>query len=299
MKKYILLIPFFFFIGISQSSAQQLLEVGNNWNLLESIWQSSRTANYSIGSDTIVNGLTYKRVLRNGVPASNQELLAPSIIRETEDGKVYADNHLYGDTDEILIYDFGLEIMDTFTLAPSLQSNLENKFVVTVIDTVVLLNGDLRRQFTLELLDPQFNVTLNWIEGIGDIQYGPFYYQRFYVFDAGTDLLCANQEETLAYQNSQYDSCFVTITSIQEFGATNPIKIYPNPVHDQLTLEFSAADYSFTEIRIFNATGSSVYQQKNPFNAKEINTSELTPGMYYIILKEKSGTHFSKKIIKQ
>ena len=300
MKKNILFFSFLFFVGITNTAAQQLTDAGNNWNLLETIWLSGKTNNYSIGPDTMVNGLTYKSILKNGSLELFQDLITPSFIRQTDDGKVYVNNHLYFDTDEILIYDFGLEVMDTFTLAPSTESSLERKFIITAIDTVTLLDGDPHQQFTLELIHPQFNFTLQWVKGIGELYYGPFYHHTLYVFDIGANLLCAYEEETVkVYQNPQFDSCFVTLTSVQELNPTSPIKIYPNPVQDLLNIEFSTTDYSFTEIHIFNTLGASVYHQTNTSEVKEIDASQWTPGIYYVVLKEKSGTSFSEKIIKQ
>jgi len=299
MKKNLLL-SILFLIITTHTSAQQLLDAGNNWNVLEYVWLTGQTNHYSLGADTIVNDLIYKKVLRNGVHETFGDFMAPTLIRETSDRKVYVDNHLSFDTDEILVYDFGLKVMDTFTLALNLQGDEEIKFIVMAIDTVVLSEGNSHRQFTLEQLHPVFSATLYWIEDLGELKYGPFYYHIFYVFDIGAELLCAYKEETVkVYQNPQFDSCFVTVTSTQELNPASPIKIYPNPVQDQLTLEFSTTDYSFTEIHIYNTLGASVYHQTDTSDLKEIDTSQLTPGMYYIVLKEKSGTSFSKKIIKQ
>lgn len=299
MKKNLLLISFLSFICITHAFTQQMLESGNNWNLLDIFWVSGWTNNYSIGSDTIIDGTMYQQVLRDGEFMPNEDPLAPRFVRETEDGKVYMNNHLVSDMDEILIYDFGLNLMDTFTLAPSMSTSVANRFVVTEVDTIVLLNGSNRRQLRLELVDSQFNGTITWIEGVGEKEYGPFYAHVFYIFDASSNLLCAYQEDNLqVYQNPTYDSCFITTTAVEELDMNSPIKIYPNPVQDLLTLEFSAADYSFTEISIFNIQGASVYHQTNAFDIKEIDTSELTPGMYYLVLKDKSGKRYSQRLVK-
>lgn len=300
MKKNLLLITFLFFSFFNYTSAQRLLAPGNNWNLLDIFWTSSRTNNYSIGSDTIINGTTYQQLLRDGELVEFHNPTTPRFIRETEDGKVYIDNHIYLDTDEILIYDFGLTLMDTFLLVPSLNTNLENRFVVTAVDTIVLLDGSPRRQLTLELIDSQFNGTLIWIEGVGEKEFGPFYAHAFYVFDVVSDLLCAYQDEVVqVYQNSDYDSCFVTFTSVEELEINSPIKIYPNPVKDLLTLDLSETNQTFTEINIFNALGEMVYQQKVASSITEINTNQLNSGIYFLLLKDNSGTSYSHRLIKQ
>lgn len=300
MKKNLFLIVLFFFSITNYTSAQRLLEPGNNWNLIENFWLSFVTKNYSIGSDTLVNGITYQQILRDGALVDYQEPITPRFIRETNDGKVYVKNHIYFDTDEILIYDFGLGLMDTFTLAPSLNPNRENKFLVTAIDAIVLLNGDLRRQITLESVDVQSNNTLTWVEGIGDLDIGPFYYHSFHILEFGANLLCAYQEDNIhVYQNPAYDSCFFIPTAVEELDINSDIKIYPNPVDDLLTLDLSETNQSFTEINIFNALGELVYQNDKPITITEINIRELQTGIYFLLLKNKSGMSYSQRIIKR
>ncbi len=93
----------------------------------------------------------------------------------------------------------------------------------------------------------------------------------------------------------------IVITSTNELEKTlvNAIKIYPNPLQDRLTLEFSTADFSFTEIHIFNTLGTSVYRQTNASNIREIDTSQLSPGIYFMLLKDKSGVRYTQRLTKQ
>jgi len=101
-------------------------------------------------------------------------------------------------------------------------------------------------------------------------------------------------------QNPDSDSCFVTITtSIQELEKTSPIKIFPNPFVDFLTIEYLERDHHFTEITIFNSLGQMVHQQKDELIITKVNTSQLTTGIYYLVLKDNAGAHFSHRMIKR
>ena len=55
--------------------------------------------------------------------------------------------------------------------------------------------------------------------------------------------------------------------------------IYPNPVNDKLTIE---AEQALRTVEIYNLMGALVYSQKDCANKVEINTSDLTTGIYFI-----------------
>lgn len=90
-----------------------------------------------------------------------------------------------------------------------------------------------------------------------------------------------------------------TATNELEEDLEQEIRIYPNPVKDLLTLDLSETNQTFTEINIFNALGEMVYQQKAISSITEINTNQLNSGIYFLLLKDNSGTSFSHRIIKQ
>ena len=297
MKKYLLLI--LLFVGINHTFAQRMIETGNNWNMVNYSFLSFNNFKYNIGSDTIYNGIAYKQLIINdSIPANGTG--GPRFVRETEDGKVFSTDNLlpWSGVPEMIIYDFGLMPLDTFTVGAPHEPSFGGVWVVSTVDTIILSDGISRRRLFLEDVNSPSSTTI-WVEGIGDIVDGPFHAERHYWTDFGQQLLCANQEGNLIYQNPSYESCFLNPTSVQELDPTSPIKIYPNPVQDLFNIEFSTTDYSFTEIHIFNTLGTSVYHQTNTSEVKEIDSSQWTPGMYDIILKEKSGKSFSKKIIKQ
>jgi len=74
------------------------------------------------------------------------------------------------------------------------------------------------------------------------------------------------------------------------------IKIYPNPISNELNIE-TIGSYGVVNFQIINSTGAVVY--KSRFIEKtSIQTSSLAPGSY--ILKFESGNIYEfKKVIKQ
>ena len=59
----------------------------------------------------------------------------------------------------------------------------------------------------------------------------------------------------------------------------NKTLIYPNPVNNKLTIE---AEQALGTVEIYNLMGALVYSQKDCANKVEINTSDLTTGIYFI-----------------
>ena len=297
MKKYLLLI--LLFVGINHTSAQRMIETGNNWNMVNYSFLTFNNFKYSIGLDTIYNGIAYKQLIINDSIPSNG-VSGPRFVRETEDGKVFSTDNLlpWSGVPEIIIYDFGLMPLDTFTVGAPHEPSFGGVWVVSTVDTIILSDGISRRRLFLEDVNSSSYTTI-WIEGIGDIVDGPFHAERHYWTDFGQQLLCANQEGNLIYQNPAHDSCFLVPTAVEELSLANPIKVYPNPVKDILTLDLSETNHSLTEISIYSPVGARVFYTKNTSGLKEIDMSTLTTGIYYLVLKDKSGSSYSQRIVKR
>ena len=72
----------------------------------------------------------------------------------------------------------------------------------------------------------------------------------------------------------------------------NNIKIYPNPVKDEL---YITTESSVTKVEIYNADGKLVIQENN-FTGK-VNVSSLAKGVYVVTIYMTQGT-VVRKIIK-
>ncbi|MDD2386760.1 MAG: T9SS type A sorting domain-containing protein, partial [Bacteroidales bacterium] len=77
--------------------------------------------------------------------------------------------------------------------------------------------------------------------------------------------------------------------------------IYPNPCNDFLNISISNWDSESVKYEITNLTGQIIYSSKlvieSSFAFEQIETSNLKPGMYYIIFYDKNR-NISKKITK-
>ncbi|OPZ96444.1 MAG: Immune inhibitor A peptidase M6 [Bacteroidetes bacterium ADurb.Bin408] len=72
--------------------------------------------------------------------------------------------------------------------------------------------------------------------------------------------------------------------------------IYPNPVKDNLFVEFNGLALTKNVINIYNAIGQKVFCKESDVTKETINTSNWPEGFYFICVSRAAGT-FSKKFI--
>lgn len=75
----------------------------------------------------------------------------------------------------------------------------------------------------------------------------------------------------------------------------NGIKVYPNPVKDNVTIEAASGIQS---VQIYNTTGQMVISQKTDSKIVTLNTSSLRTGIYFVKVMTENGS-FDKKITVQ
>jgi len=98
----------------------------------------------------------------------------------------------------------------------------------------------------------------------------------------------------VSYSSSRSNIASNTISGVDEVtGGINQINMYPNPVKDQLRIDFAGG----STFEILNLTGQVVYTG-NLLNSAIVQTSSLSPGVY--LIKFKTGKTFEyRKIIKE
>ena len=120
-------------------------------------------------------------------------------------------------------------------------------------------------------------------------------YQWFY---NGDTIPGANNYSYSTYNNGNYhvnvidtngcvgnsDTIFVSISSVDEVGNNNTIKIYPNPVKDILTIESSQELNN--DIKITDLSGRVLITDKLKGKSIEINVSSLKKGIYLLQISE-------------
>lgn len=226
-------------------------------------------------ADTIWHGTTYRRLIYN----------EGTFIREdTTAGKVYYITPAT-DTEEQLLYDYTLQVGDTFACSKAVHR-------VTLIDSVAL-NGIWHKIWHMNIDTcfgtPSF-LCYNYkvIEGIGSITepLGPIDPTYFEIASTLTCFTNHGSPPTFSKKVGYYlDN---NLSCDPEFLAINPllrktddIYVFPNPVKDMLTI---ITGEKINNISISNVTGQVVYRNSvNAFEAR-IEMSRFPPGVYVLCL---------------
>lgn len=238
--------------------------------------------------DTIpidLDGKAYFRLLESDSQFSDNWVFRGEYIRE-ENNQLFH----YQPGGEQILYDFNLVQGDTFHLGvyPDVFD-----MIVENLDTISLMNGDLKRMWVLTPLNP-FNPHTNnqviWIEDIGNMQ-GFLENLKPWSDDANaTTILCVYLYDNLIYDNPEVDSCWVLATSTKDVISTT-IKIFPNPVTDLLYFTNSE---QIQQVNIFDTLGRQLYSGK----ATHTYLDEYPSGLYFITIYLNNGTIFSSSFLK-
>lgn len=86
-----------------------------------------------------------------------------------------------------------------------------------------------------------------------------------------------------------------TPTSIDDYSTNIQLNTYPNPVKNQLTIEFDKLEeYS---IKIYNTTGSLLLSQTTSNKILKIDLSNLNSGVYFVVINS-SKRSVTKRVLK-
>jgi outer membrane protein assembly factor BamB len=237
------------------------------------------TSNYTFDSISISqNGKDYFEILSSNIENGGNWTHTGILIRN-EGNKIYQGIS----SGEVVLMDFNLKTNDVFISSTGIE------YTVIAIDSIVLENGELRKR--LELHCPSWgDYPVYWIEGIGSTA-GLANYDMTCYFDVGAAILCFYQNESLLYQNPEYNTCWLNIVSTGDTQKYN-ISYFPNPLEDQLIIQ-DPEDRILT-INIYNLLGHAVYSG----NSTKIETGNFTSGLYNLSLSMKNGQKIIEKIIK-
>ncbi len=135
-----------------------------------------------------------------------------------------------------------------------------------------------------------------------------------YSADEFIGLFIDRSEDHPEYNNGTTTDNFfyaVKVTPDMEFWgiddneAVNPMtsmRVYPNPVQDQLNVEINASQASLANIAVYNITGQKVMEQNvnisTGINRPAINTTSLTSGIYFVTVKANGFENTQKFIVK-
>ncbi len=279
------------FLGFSQEYVA-FPDTNAIWNINHDGYYNHFKLRFGIYGDTTINNQGYKKVYRieddSTLNIFNMTYYAS--LRENTNKQIFV--KLSDFDEEILIYDFSLNIGDTmFSNSPYGYLNYDI-CVIADIDSIELENNQFRKRFKISNWGYEY-----WIEGIGSIN-GIFHPISEYIIGTWDELLCFKHNDTAIYlNNSICDKCFCTLsTSINKpIKINDNIKYYPNPAGKSITLTHENKIFT-GKVTFYSQSGKKVLSLNT--TDYPIDISNLKPGLYFVEIKTCEGS-VRKKIIVQ
>lgn len=259
---------------------------------------------FGVYGDTVINSMTWTKVYA----LSDTTLISPTAeyfgaIREDENRRVWFTKP---DMGESILYDFSAEAGDTifyqwggalcgdtFAFWPQTPHYLR----VTGIDSLLLENGEYRKQWHLE--GNFLNDT--WVEGIGSIKmfalFNPILSDLTLCGDS-YDFACFRQDYlTLFLSNENCQTCYCDIILSWTplfIDQGKALSVYPNPARSELTIRIQQEQGPWN-IRLFDMTGKIALDFSDlTGNPVTIPVSSLSSGSYLLVIRDSGGKMVSE-----
>jgi hypothetical protein len=269
---------------VSEEALWSTLEVhcmptGNNYS----------TYHLKFEGDTLIDSHIYKSIWRCD-EESQENWTFYGFIRENEDHQVFLKPPDYV---EGLIYDFGVELGDT-VVAYNVYLNSDTlHFLVSEIDSILLLDGYHKRITLWEYMNEKEEV---WIEGLGSL-YGILNScNGSYGGVCGSyEALCYTSDDLLVFQHSDYTTCHYNVTVDIGLNSFEPLSVYPNPAKDFTVLEFN--DERERQVEIFDLSGKKIVKNLLFDKIFYLNLHLVDKGTYIIKVKDDVNSYLPIKLI--
>jgi len=284
--------------------------------------------------DTTINGVNYAGIQYE--EGTGMVLNTIKYLLRQEGGKVYYTD-LYAqknfpDYSEQLLYDFELEVGDTFSYYSYYEQTLtythpnqnykgdsvglyETKLVITERDTITTDGNQSRKVLKMGILfydyyDKNYRIDSQdaslshlWIEGIGSTLGGIlsiFNYAPFY----GSYLSCVIDSNKNIYSTGFYecsDLCKNLVNGVKKKDLRNDFHIYPNPASSELFISLPDIQIDNCTVQIFDIYGKLVFDEvlftKNIQSENKVVLPFGLNGMFYIKLLADDSLLKTKKIL--
>ncbi len=184
-------------------------------------------------------------------------------------------------------------VNDTWSIIPNMTLPLRRYIACAVVNKKACLYGghDTLNVMTndIKLFDPS-DTSLTTYAGVPTIgRRGTMFFSLNDVFyiTAGLDTAYNRIKET--WKN-------VAFVGLKENEAQLNIKIYPNPVNDQLSINLNSQANAM--IQLYNQLGELVWEERISTDKTEINTALFSDGLYLLFIKTHEGVHSKKLVIR-
>lgn len=268
-------------------------------NMQNPMFASTVTKVYGFDGDTLIGGQLWNRTFFTSDPdfLSNKTYLGN--VRQGNGVVLFMDTSNIIDT----IYNFNLQSGDS--IGYDFGAGL-NYLFVTNIDSIIIEGNYHKRFFFSEPTGPNAFIFVKeiWIDGIGSI-HGPLFPAKPTVFstEAPDSLLltCFKINDTVIWHHPNYNECYINIVlSENDFKeAGKNIFTFPNPVTNELRIEFPENINEDFHISIFNLEGKLIMKKFVTQNGMITIDTEILEKGFYIMQVECGNRIFRTKFSKQ
>ncbi|MBD5397049.1 T9SS type A sorting domain-containing protein [bacterium] len=178
---------------------------GGQWNFYHIDGYPSAlgvTSFYTLGTDTVIEAQTYKKVLCREKVDTAEEKPCPWGLREDEKRLYLYD---YTTQKEHVLCDFSLRPGDTLVTDWPWVPPI---FVVEKVGDTILPGGDTPLRY-LAVRDARHHGADIWVEKIGPLHYGISWGYLWMAVGVINELLCYSDNGNMCYQNPTYKNCYI------------------------------------------------------------------------------------------
>jgi Secretion system C-terminal sorting domain len=307
--KNIVLISLLILLGLN-SHAQEYVPMaveGAHWFVAERRescpWPYENLWEYHVDGDTIFDGTSYRKIYRQQHESIDSGTYQPPFVPfgskylhgllrdDTLAKKVYAVSFMYliqsydpcPLNEEYLLYDFSIEVGDTFDLCVSRY----NYSLLYYLNTEVIFNVPSR---SFEICDHYCDIYF-W-EGIGS---------TFGLFEPSWVFHDRDEWRTYLFNYCRTDDCSLLVSNpeFQSFEKTD-WKLFPNPASDQLQFDLSScSNRENKSISIFSAQGVRLktFNLDDQQEVLKVDVKAFKPGLYFAVLTNDTEILGSKKFV--
>lgn len=200
-----------------------------------------------------------------------------------------------------LIYDYNLNIGDTFRFDSYNNFNDPTSYLVEVVNVdSIFVNDSYRKRILFEDFPDtnnycNTNIAPCWVEGVGDYNYG-------LIFDYGIVLFCGcqpNGNSSLQCFSENginiIGDCQISTDIMNDHLVIEKIEVFPNPSSYKINIRSSIEKLSCFEL--FNISGQRVLIKQLSAYEANINISKLKSGLYFFRTRTVDNKYQKGKLI--
>jgi hypothetical protein len=253
--------------------------------------------------DTTINANTYAKIQNILYPFDGEAVVTDTVpptlyagALRSEEARVYFVPP--GETDELLLYDFSLEVETSIEL-PNTTFGNAGTYNVTDADSV-MVDGVAKRRLFLENVFGGTNDV--WIEGVGSAVYGLLDRGLGLVFDYGSSLNCVQfNAEGFVFRPDTNGPCWMAVTACEVLSPAidravyaGKITVFPNPSRGRVNVQLpdDGADWQLELWSLEGRLLRSINAQPQPHDWRD-----LPKGIYLLKVARDGQYVYSEKLV--